>query len=74
MHDGGHGERHVRGTVVGTIGAESEIKVEEGGGVALEPAGLDGDGAAVDGPESAVGGGAHAAAWGVLGCEFDRGR
>lgn len=62
LHDGGHGERHVLGTIVGAIGAESEIKVEEGGGVTLKPAGLNGDGAAVDGPESAVGGSRHAAA------------
>lgn len=62
LHDGGHGERHVLRTIVGTIGAKTEIDVEEGRGVALKPTGLHGDGAAVNWPEGAIGGGAHAAA------------
>jgi hypothetical protein len=59
----GHGEGHVGGTAAGTVGAEAEIDVEEGGGMALEPAGLYGDGAAFEGPQGAVGGCGHAAAW-----------
>ena len=43
-------------------GAETEIEVEEGCGVALEPAWLNGDGAALDRPFCAVGGGWHSAA------------
>ena len=45
LEDGLHGQRHV-----GWEGAVAQVDVEEGGGVALEPAGLDGDGAARDGP------------------------
>ena len=41
LEDGHHGEGHV-----GWEGAVAEVDVEEGGGVALEPAGLEGDGAA----------------------------
>ena len=48
---------------VGWDGAEPEIDVDVGGGVALEPAGLEGDGAAFDGPFRAVGRGREAAAW-----------
>lgn len=63
LKDGHHGEGHVGGAAVGAVGAEAKVDVEEGGGVALEPAGLDGDGAAGYGPEGAVARGAHAAAW-----------
>lgn len=44
-------------------GAVAEIDIEEGSGVALKPAGLDGDGAAANGPERAILRGRHAAAW-----------
>lgn len=54
-HVEGHVERHL---------AEAHIDVEEGGGVTLEPAGLDGEGAASDGPFGAVVGHGHTAAWG----------
>lgn len=47
---------------VGWDGAETEVDVEEGGFVALEPAGLDAEGAAGGGPVGAVGGGGDAAA------------
>lgn len=47
-------------------GAETEIEVEEGCGVALEPAWLNGDGAALDRPFCAVGGGWHSAALRML--------
>lgn len=43
-------------------GAETEIEVEEGCGMALEPAWLNGNGAALDRPFRAVGGGWHSAA------------
>lgn len=49
-----HGEAHVPGAIVGTVGAEAHVNVEEGGGVALEPARLEGDGAACCGPVCAV--------------------
>lgn len=70
-----HGERHVwgtaeRGIIFRTIVAESEVDVEEGGGVALEPAGLDGDGAAGYRPVGAVAGGGHTAAWRVMSAEW----
>lgn len=63
MEDGHHGEGHVGWSVVGPVGAESEVHVEECGGVALEPAGLQRDCSAGDGPECAVGCCGHAAAW-----------
>lgn len=49
-----HGEAHVPGAIVGTVGAEAHVDVEEGCGVALEPARLEGDGAACRGPVCAV--------------------
>lgn len=52
-----HGVAHV-----GRDGAEAHVHVDEAGGVAWEPAGLEGDGAAADGPVGAVGRGGHAAA------------
>ena len=55
--DGLHGQ----GVVVGH-GADAEVDVEEGVGVALEPARLEADGAAADGPFGAVGGHGHSAA------------
>ena len=64
LEDGHHGEGHVWRTVVGAAGAEAHVHVEEGGGMALEPAGLEGDGAAADGPEGAVCCCGHSAAWG----------
>lgn len=63
---GDHGEGHVGWSLVGSVGAESEVDVEERCGMALEPSGLDGDGSAGGGPHCAVGGCAHASAWGVL--------
>lgn len=56
------GREHGEGDV-GWLRAEAHVDVDEGGGVAGEPAGLDSDGAAVYGPFGAVGGGGHAAAW-----------
>lgn len=50
LEDGHHGERHVGWSLVGTGGAEAEVYVEECCGVALEPAGLECDGAACCGP------------------------
>ena len=55
------GRHHVEGHVERDL-AEAHVDVEEGGGVALEPAGLDGDGAAADGPFGSIGGGGHTAA------------
>lgn len=49
-----HGEAHVPGPVVGAVGAEAHVDVEEGRGVALEPARLEGEGAARRGPVCAV--------------------
>lgn len=43
-------------------GAETEIEVEEGCGMALEPAWLNGDGATLNRPLRAVSGGWHSAA------------
>jgi len=62
LEDGHHGEGHVGGTAVRAVGAEAEVDVEEGGAVALEPAGLEGEGAAEEGPGCAVAGGAHSSA------------
>ncbi len=56
------GRHHVEGHVEWDL-AEADVDVEEGGGVALEPARLDGEGAALDGPFGAVRGHGHAAAW-----------
>lgn len=42
-------------------GTETEVEVEEGCGVTLEPAWLNGDGAALGRPFCAVGGGWHSA-------------
>jgi len=68
LKDGNHREGHVGWSASWSGGAKSEVHVEECGGVALEPAGLEGDGAASYGPEGAVCGCGHAAAWeeGVL--------
>ena len=41
-----HGETHVERTAVGGVAADAEVDVHERGGVALEPARLEGDGAA----------------------------
>lgn len=49
-----HGEAHVPGPIVGPVGAEAHVDVEEGRGVALEPARLEGEGAACRGPVCAV--------------------
>lgn len=49
-----HGEAHVPGAIVRAVGAEAHVDVEEGGGVALEPARLEGEGAARRGPVGAV--------------------
>lgn len=46
LEDGYHWEGHVGWSLVGTAGAESEVYVEECCCVALEPSGLDSDGAA----------------------------
>ena len=54
-----HDIRHV-----GRDGAEAHVDVDEGRGVAGEPAGLEGEGAAGYGPFGAVGRGGHATAWG----------
>lgn len=59
LEDGDHGQGEVL-----RHGAFAQVDVHVGGGVALEPAGLQGDGAAGDGPERAVGREGHAAAWG----------
>lgn len=59
-----HGERHVLGPVVGPVGAEAQVYVDGGLVVALEPAGLEGEGAAERRPEGSVARGAHAAALG----------
>lgn len=79
LEDGKHGEGHVWGLadgrfgehgrftcggVVCAFGAETHVYVEEGRGVALEPARLECYGSAVYGPFCAVVGGGHAAAWG----------
>lgn len=53
-----HRVAHVRGSP-----AHAEVDVDKGCGVALEPAGLEGDGTAADGPFGAVLRGGHAAAW-----------
>lgn len=74
LEDGDHREGEVLWSRVGSVGPEAHVDVEEGRGVPLEPAGLDGDGAAVDGPGCAVAGGAHAAAWGRLVGEMGRER
>lgn len=49
-----HGEAHVRGPAVRAVGAEAQVHVHEGRGVALEPARLEGDGAAGRGPVGPV--------------------
>lgn len=49
-----HGEAHVPGAVVWPVGAEAHVDVEEGRGVALEPAWLEGECAARRGPVCAV--------------------
>jgi hypothetical protein len=63
LEDGHEGEGHVWWAVVGAAGAEAHVHVEEGCCMSLEPARLEGDGAALDGPGGAVCGCAHAAAW-----------
>lgn len=45
---------HVVGTVVRAVCPETDVDVNVGRGVALEPAGLEGDGAASRGPVGAV--------------------
>ena len=57
LEDGHHGQGHV-----GRERSVAQVDVEEGGGVALEPARLNGDGSAGEGPECAVGREGHAAA------------
>jgi len=52
-----HDVRHVRWNC-----SQAQVHVDEGRGVALEPAWLDGDGAAADGPFGAIRGGGHSAA------------
>ena len=52
---------HDHGKVLGQ-GAVAEVDVEEGGCVAVEPAGLEAYCAAADGPESPVFGARHASA------------
>lgn len=58
-----HGEAHVFGAAVGSIGAEAQVDVQEGCLVALEPARLEGDGAALSGPVCSVCGCWITAAW-----------
>lgn len=57
-----HGVGHVLGAVVGAVGAKAEVDLDVGEGVAAEPAGLEGDGAARGRPVCSVFGGADAAA------------
>lgn len=57
-----HGVGHVHGTVVGSVGAEAQVDVEEGRLVALEPSRLECDGAAGRRPVGPVGCGAYSAA------------
>lgn len=58
-----HGVGHVLRSVVRPVGAKAEIDVDDGEGVASEPAGLEGECAAGRGPICAVSGGSYAAAW-----------
>lgn len=58
-----HGVGHVFGAVVRPVGAEAEVDVDDGRGMASEPAWLEGEGAARGGPVCAVLGGSYAAAW-----------
>lgn len=58
-----HGVAHVHGAAVGPVGAVAQVHVDEGRRVALEPAGLESDGAARYGPEGPVGDSFEAAAW-----------
>lgn len=62
-----HGEAHVPGPAVGPVGAEAHVDIQESRGVALEPARLEGDGAACRGPVGAVCCCWVAAAWGRCG-------
>lgn len=57
-----HGVGHVLGSVVRAVGAKAEVDVDDGEGVASEPAGLEGEGAAGGGPVCAVFGGSYSAA------------
>lgn len=57
-----HGVGHVLGAVIGAVGAEAQVDVDDGEGVASEPAGLEGERAARCGPVCAVFGGSYAAA------------
>ena len=63
LEDWNHGERHVGWSAVWAVCAESQVHVEEGCGVALEPAGLEGDCSAAYGPFCSICGRWHAAAW-----------
>jgi hypothetical protein len=63
LEDWNHGERHVGWSTVWAVGAESQVHVEEGCGVALEPTGLEGDCSAAYGPFCSVCGCWHAATW-----------
>jgi hypothetical protein len=60
-----HGEGHVWGSVVGAVGAKAQVDVDDGQGVASEPARLKGECAARRGPVCAVLGGSYAAACGL---------
>jgi hypothetical protein len=59
---GNHGQAHVQRAVIGAVGAEAEVDEDLRLGVALEPAGLEGDGTACRGPVRPVRGGGDAAA------------
>jgi len=63
LEDRNHGEGHVGRSIVRSVGAEAQIDVDEGSGVALEPAWLESDSTTGYGPLGAVGCCWHAAAW-----------
>lgn len=58
-----HGEAHVLGPAVGPVGAKAHVDVNERRRVALEPARLEGDGAALCRPVRPILRHRHAAAW-----------
>ena len=57
-----HGETHVLGSAVGAVGADAQVDVDKRCRVALEPAWLEGNGAACCGPVGPVLGEVEAAA------------
>ena len=58
-----HGQRHIHGTAVRSVVAETHVDVKKGCRMALEPTGLECDRAADDWPVCSVLGQAEAAAW-----------